>query len=102
MCKLGSSLTRCHPECTREGSCQLCKQAGSFASTLRMTVLFVFSLVCNSASAAPTTQPYLLHLPGIGGHLRIDDNLIAGLRDGGTDGWLRIYDWTGPDRGLIA
>ena len=51
---------------------------------------------------APTTQPYLLHLPGIGGHLPIDDHLLLGLREGGVDGWLEMHDWTGTDRGLIA
>ena len=55
-----------------------------------------------SAFAAPTTQPYLLHLPGIGGHLPIDDHLLIGLRDAGINGWLEMYDWTGSDRGLIA
>jgi hypothetical protein len=66
--------------------------------------IFALLVLCwsTSAFAAPTTQPYLLHLPGIGGHLPLDDHLILGLRDGGTDGWLEIYDWTGTDRGLIA
>jgi pimeloyl-ACP methyl ester carboxylesterase len=34
--------------------------------------------------------------------MRIDDSLIAGLRDGGIDAEIQIYDWTGPDRGLVS
>src|SRR5205823_4706154 len=57
-----------------------------------------------AATALPAPQPrdFLLHLPGIGGHMRIDDSLIAGLSDGGVDAEIQIYDWTGPDRGLIS
>jgi pimeloyl-ACP methyl ester carboxylesterase len=51
-------------------------------------------------SAPP--RAYLLHLPGIGGEMRIDRNLIAGLEDGGVDADMQIYDWTGSDRGLLA
>src|SRR5262245_3578508 len=70
----------------------------------RVIVMILLALLTSSALArdAPATQPYLLHLPGIGGHLAIDDNLVAGLKQGGVEGWLQIYDWTGTDRGLIA
>src|SRR5436190_2398093 len=54
------------------------------------------------ASAPDPPRAFLLHLPGIGGHMRIDDSLIAGLRDGGIDCEIQIYDWTGPDRGIVA
>jgi pimeloyl-ACP methyl ester carboxylesterase len=62
------------------------------------------------ATAVPSTKPQpqlppraqLIHVPGIGGHMRIDDSLIAGLRDGGIDAEIQIYDWTGPDRGLVS
>src|SRR5205085_8865529 len=39
---------------------------------------------------------------GIGGHMRIDDNLLAGLRQGQAADELELYDWTGADRGMIA
>jgi pimeloyl-ACP methyl ester carboxylesterase len=61
-----------------------------------------------SDTAAPTTaqaQPrrYVLHLPGIGGAMRIDRNLVAGLRQGGLDAAdIETYDWTGTDRGIVA
>jgi hypothetical protein len=65
-------------------------------------VTLLLLVTAQIVSAAPTTQPLLLHVPGIGGHLPLDDHLIAGLHDGGIDGWLEIHDWTGPDRGLNA
>jgi hypothetical protein len=59
---------------------------------------------------APTTAPadasaatrYILHLPGIGGHRGIDDSLVSGLRQGGVDGLIEIYDWTCNDPGISA
>lgn len=36
---------------------------------------------------------WLLHLPGIGGHAGIDDDLIQGLRQGGFGGEIQLYDW---------
>src|SRR5690348_11481926 len=70
-------------------------------ATSLLAALSLFAIVF-PISAAPATQPYLLHLPGIGGHLPLDDHLILGLREAGIGGWLEIYDWTGTDRGLIA
>jgi pimeloyl-ACP methyl ester carboxylesterase len=59
--------------------------------------------------ATPTTVPaepprrYVLHLPGIGGAMRIDRNMVAGLRQGGLDAAdIETYDWTGTDRGIVA
>jgi pimeloyl-ACP methyl ester carboxylesterase len=54
--------------------------------------------------ASATTEPamQLLHLPGIGGECAIDHTLLEGLSDGGLRANVRIYDWTGPDRGLLA
>src|SRR5439155_21717815 len=51
---------------------------------------------------APAPRAWLLHLPGIGGEMWLDRNLIAGLRDGEVDAEMRIYDWTGADRGIVA
>ena len=44
----------------------------------------------------------VLHLPGIGGHLYMDDELVKGLRDGGVEGQIEIYNWTCGDPGLPA
>jgi len=68
----------------------------------RFLTITLLLLSVASAQAGPTTQPWLLHLPGIGGRMAIDDRLVRGLHDGGVPGWLEIYDWTGTDRGLIA
>jgi alpha-beta hydrolase superfamily lysophospholipase len=52
------------------------------------------------AERAKTT--YLLHLPGIAGHMRIDDMLTSGLMLGGIDAQVEIDDWPGDTRGLAA
>jgi len=39
---------------------------------------------------------------GIGGECWIDHSLVRGLKEGGLDANIRIYDWTGSDRGLLA
>ena len=61
------------------------------------------------AGQSPTTAPsadfshtWLLHLPGIGGERRIDRHMTSGLRDGGWEGPITIYDWTDHDPGLDA
>jgi hypothetical protein len=106
---IGSKLNEQRPRrredakiAAKENSCTQLLRASFALSRLRGLFILLLFLVVPIAQAQPTTQPYLLHLPGIGGHLRIDDNLIRGLRDGGIEGSLTIYDWTGTDRGLIA
>ena len=47
-------------------------------------------------------KPFLLHLPGIGGHMRIDDAVTDGMLRGGVDEQVRIYDWTNGNPGLPA
>src|SRR5436190_14049829 len=42
---------------------------------------------------APKDRAWLLHLPGIAGHAGIDDDLIRGLRQGGYEGEVQLYDW---------
>lgn len=71
----------------------------------------------SGSTSQPTTRPTLLavrapehptgivfHLPGIGGHLRIDDALLAGLSDGRPGERLRIelYNWPAYDLGMGA
>lgn len=47
-------------------------------------------------------SPYVLHLPGVGGFLWADGNLMRGLADG-LSGWgIGYYDWTNGDPGLAA
>src|SRR3954469_23496965 len=48
------------------------------------------------------TVPYHLHLNGIGGYRSIDRYMLMGLQEGGVDGTVQPYDWTGPDVGLSA
>jgi hypothetical protein len=76
----------------------------SFASFLR--ALRAFAVICFLFSfqsfAADPSRPFLLHLPGIGGHMLIDDRMTAGLIEGGLNVELEIYDWTDNDSGLPA
>lgn len=55
-----------------------------------------------TAPAPARIQPWVLHLPGIAGICPIDHDLRAGLRKGGFDGPIEIYDWTCGDSGLPA
>src|SRR5688500_4134710 len=63
-----------------------------------------------SGGAAPATAPttsavqnvFILHLPGIGGLMRIDRLLTGGLKSGGIGGDVKIYDWTAGNAGLAA
>jgi hypothetical protein len=80
-------------------------------------IVFITLLACGctpqpQASTAPSAippplqPPLVIHATGIGGHMAIDDHLVAGLKDGfqeaGEQAEFQIDDWTGPDRGLIA
>ena len=55
---------------------------------------------------AERADHWLLHLPGMGGLMRIDQNVtqgvVAGLKQDGVEPAVEIYDWTGPARGLAA
>ena len=54
-------------------------------------------------ATAPTQQIYLLHLPGIGGLMRIDRLLTGGLKSGGlVAADVVVYDWTNGNPGLAA
>jgi pimeloyl-ACP methyl ester carboxylesterase len=53
-------------------------------------------------AAGPATRPYVVHLPGVGGILTVDHNLIAGLKAGGVKADYLTYDWTEHDPGVPA
>jgi len=55
-----------------------------------------------TAPAVDFSQTWLLHLPGIGGERTMDRRMTRGLRQGGWDGQISIYDWTEHDPGLDA
>src|SRR6187399_273567 len=95
----------CHPERTREGSHAGSPRWRSFASTLRMTAapaIMSILVVCvlTSQTRAADSEPYLLHLPGIGGHMRIDDMVTSGMELGGIRAKYEIHDWTGENTGM--
>src|SRR5215213_5965576 len=58
----------------------------------------------NAATKRPleANDAWLLHLPGIAGETRIDRGLVRGLREGGFEGEIQIYDWTGDAPGIPA
>lgn len=55
-----------------------------------------------TAPAVDFSRTWLLHLPGIGGERTMDRRMTRGLRQGGWDGTISIYDWTEHDPGLDA
>jgi pimeloyl-ACP methyl ester carboxylesterase len=68
---------------------------------LALWLLLIISAMTGCAStrlpAAPPAgdgKPYLLELPGIGGDLPLDRWWMSGLRDGGVDADMELYDWT--------
>ncbi|HVT89213.1 MAG TPA: hypothetical protein VHD56_10205 [Tepidisphaeraceae bacterium] len=67
----------------------------------RATHPLIFGWLLMFIAAAPA-NPYLLHLPGIGGHMRIDDLLTTGLMRGAIDAQIEIYDWTKGNPGMPA
>jgi hypothetical protein len=54
------------------------------------------------APAKEEVHEHLIHLPGIAGAQNLDRRFIRGLRAGGCDGTIEIYDWTEKDPGLNA
>jgi pimeloyl-ACP methyl ester carboxylesterase len=64
-------------------------------------VLCVLCALAFNCSAAQD-KPLLLHIPGVGGHLLVDDLLTQGLKLGGLDAQVQIYDWTDGKPGIAA
>lgn len=52
--------------------------------------------------AGPPPRPLHVHLPGVGGIMRIDRLMLAGLKDGGVEAELIVDDWTEGNRGMGA
>lgn len=71
-----------------------------FPSLLRTFVALLF--ISNLAASAAESEAYLLHLPGIGGHMRIDDMVTSGMIIGGIKAETRIHDWTNGNPGMPA
>jgi len=65
---------------------------------LQAIILHAFS--ASVLAAGPATRPYVLHLPGVGGFSAVDRSLIAGLKAGGVDAEVRVYDWVDGHPGI--
>jgi hypothetical protein len=55
-----------------------------------------------ASAAVFNSSTYLLHLPGVAGEQYLDREMLRGLRQGGFDGAMEIFDWTAGDPGLGA
>ncbi len=87
-----------------------------FRGQLRLLLCIVLGLA-SAAAGGPATQPtatdilradvvargpLLLHLPGIGGYLGCDRQMLSGLRNAGVNANIVVYDWTDNDPGIHA
>src|ERR1700733_4930307 len=72
------------------------------AKTFCFPLLFLLFFRVAEIFAASSTQPYVLHFPGIGGILGVDRGMVVGLRRGGVVGQIQVYDWTSHDPGIHA
>jgi hypothetical protein len=54
------------------------------------------------ATQPVAVEPFVLHLPGVSGTSIVDYSLRDGLRAGGLEGPMEIYDWTCHDPGIPA
>lgn len=76
-------------------------QAISFSLSPCLLV-YVFILLMGMCRPAGAGEVFVLHLPGIGGHMYMDDEMVKGLREGGVRGRFEIYNWTCGDPGVPA
>lgn len=70
--------------------------------TIALVLMCLLGGMAPRAQAAEPTGPMVLHLPGIGGHLLVDDLLVEGLTQGRLGATFRIYDWTNGNPGIPA
>jgi hypothetical protein len=75
---------------------------GCGSAAIQQQQMTVGQPLANASVPAPTLQPWLLHLPGIGGKRSIDVSMTRGFEQGGFKGDIEIYDWTEQDAGLHA
>ncbi len=54
------------------------------------------------ATEEADAHEHLLHLPGIAGARSLDQYFLKGIREGGYDGKIEIYDWTAGQPGISA
>jgi pimeloyl-ACP methyl ester carboxylesterase len=75
-------------------------------TSLLISLIAGCSPAASDAVAPPpdraVAKPYLLHLPGISGSRYIDHSVTRGIKEGGFDGEIEIYDWTANDPGVGA
>lgn len=101
-CLLASTIVICSIlGCTSE-SHQANVPVSSASVAKTASVATPVSLPVTRAVEVQPPEPFLLHLPGIGGRRAIDLNMTRGLVLGGYSGSLRIYDWTENDEGLTS
>jgi hypothetical protein len=81
---------------------------GATRGMVRLALLAVMAFCFGCADADPPPvrgvplPPLLIHLPGISGHMFVDDWFVSGMKDGHFSGQIEIRDWTHGDRGLRA
>jgi pimeloyl-ACP methyl ester carboxylesterase len=74
-----------------------------FLTYARLAPVAPADLPATAPATRPQQQIFLLHLPGIGGLMRIDKLLTGGLKTGGLGGAdVIVYDWTSGNPGLAA
>ncbi len=73
-----------------------------FAFTMTLAAICSVSNGQTTRASADTSKAWLLHLPGISGETGLDQGMLRGLRQGGYDGKIEVYDWTGSAPGLSA
>lgn len=66
-----------------------------------LVLLFGVPVVARAADEADEHERFI-HLPGIAGARLLDRYFVTGIREGGYDGEIEIYDWTAGDPGLGA
>ena len=74
---------------------------------IRLAVVILASSLVNSALADDAARhdsahAWLLELPGISAYTGLDREMLLGLRDGGYDGAIQVYDWPVRNPGIPA
>ena len=67
-----------------------------------LLVAAILSPSAATAAAQPTTRPYVLHFPGVGGVMPVDRSMLTGLVAGKVNADIQTFDWTERDPGVHA